>query len=219
VLIVYVPVPPVPVPSAVIYVPATILPPVIYVPIARAPDVTADTVSVVVDIVPVTTAVDAAPMALKLVVPRDTILYCNPGVIVVALIVPPITETLNVEVTPSFIDVGCDEKLYTADAADTSTIVTDVDVATIVPVIDPVLMLTVKLLEPSLIRSEIGVILKDPVLLVIVNDPDNAVKSAFELLILLTVKYSVVALATLTVVIVKEPAEPSLIEVGVVENV
>jgi len=129
------------------------------------------------------------------------------------------TKKINFEVTPSFIDFVCDEKLYTAFAADTSTIVTDVDVATIVPVIDPVLMLTVKLLEPSLIRSEIGVILKDPVLLVIVNDPDNAVKSAFELIILLTVKYSVVALATLTVVIVKEPAEPSLIEVGVVENV
>ena len=53
---VYVPVPPVPVPNAVMSVFAVTLVPVILMPTASAPDVTAVTVSVVPDLEPVTTA-------------------------------------------------------------------------------------------------------------------------------------------------------------------
>jgi hypothetical protein len=51
-------------------------------------------------------------------------------------------------------------------------------VVTIVPVGLPVRMETVKVSPPSVKESAEGVILNDPVLLLIVKDPDVALKSA-----------------------------------------
>jgi hypothetical protein len=59
-----------------------------------------------------------------------------------------------------------------------SLIVTLLLVATIVPVGLPVRTETVKVSGPSVKESSIGVILNDPVLLLIVKDPEVALKSA-----------------------------------------
>ena len=70
-LTVYVPVPPVPVPKAVIVVPAVIPVPDSTTPIDKVPEVTALTVNVVPDIEPVTTAlVDSVIKSQPLLAPK-----------------------------------------------------------------------------------------------------------------------------------------------------
>lgn len=66
ILTVYVPVPPVPVPNAVIIVPAVAPVPDIWEPTCRTPEVTAVTVSVVVEMEPVTTAPVVGPEMMLL---------------------------------------------------------------------------------------------------------------------------------------------------------
>ena len=159
-------------------------------------------------------------MATKLVVPRVTMLYDTPTTKAPAVCVPPEAMTLNVAGLPSLIEVGCVAKLYTVDAAaEVSVTVTDADVASTVPVIETVLMLTVKSCGPSVERSATGLTLKVPALLLITNDPVTATKSAFVVELLLIVQYSVVPLATPDVVTLNVPSTFSLIAVGVVENV
>jgi hypothetical protein len=78
-------------------------------------------------------------------------------------------------------------------------------VATIVPLILPVLILTVNDSAPSVVLSAVGVTVKLPALLVIVNDPEFVEKS----LALLTVQYNVVLLATFVVVTLIVTEDPS----------
>jgi len=89
------------------------------------------------------------------------------------------------------------------------------DVATIVPVTDPVLTLIVKVSGPSVVRSDASVTVKDPALLVMVNDPDGEEKSALEVLMLLTAQYRVVPLAMPTVLILNKPLLPSSVDCAI----
>jgi hypothetical protein len=85
-------------------------------------------------------------------------------------------------------------------------IVTDPDVATIVPDVLTVLTLAVNVSAPSVVESAVGVTLKLPALLLIVKLPLLVAKSSG----LLTVQYNVVPFVTLVVVTLKVSELPSL---------
>jgi len=65
-----------------------------------------------------------------------------------------------------------------------SLIVNDVVVATTVPLVLPVLIDNVNVSAPSVVKSAVGIMLNDPELFAIANDPVFAVKSpAFEFIV------------------------------------
>jgi hypothetical protein len=84
--------------------------------------------------------------------------------------------------------------------------------------IEYLLTATVKVSLPSDVPSSAAVTLKEPILLVITNDPDTAVKSASVVVPLIIVQYSVVPLAKLVVVTLNAPELPSTITVGIDEK-
>jgi hypothetical protein len=132
----------------------------------------------------------------------------------VVLLATLVVLTLNVPEAPSLILVGIVPKAYVAAGVrEVSLIVTEALVATTVPLVEPVLMLTVNVSAPSVVVSAVGVTENDPVLLVIVNEPLDVAKSPA---LVATVQYNVVLLATLVVVTLNVPALPSLILVGIV---
>ena len=98
-------------------------------------------------------------------------------------------------------------------SVDVSEIVTVELVATIVPDVDPVLICILKLSEPSVETSLVKVLTIDPLLLLIVNEPEvtPSVKSEeFTVpLITLVVQYNVVPLGTPAVVTVNVTDDPS----------
>ena len=96
-----------------------------------------------------------------------------------------------------------------------SLMVTELLVATTVPLVEPVLIATVNVSLPSVILSAVGVTVNDPALLLIVNEPDVVPKSP-ELLAI--VQYKVVPLLTSVVSTLNVPALPSLILVGILPN-
>jgi hypothetical protein len=85
-------------------------------------------------------------------------------------------------------------------------------VATIVPLVLTVLIDTVNVSAPSVDTSAVGVTVNDPAFDVTVNDPDTAEKSALLVVVLFTVQYNVVPVATLVVATFIVNALPSLIE-------
>ena len=92
-------------------------------------------------------------------------------------------------------------------------------VATTVPEILLIRAETVKVSPPSVVESAIVVILKEPVSLLIVKEPEVTLKSLLIVVILLIVQYNVVLLDTLVVLRLKVPEKPSLIEVGIVPKI
>jgi hypothetical protein len=68
---------------------------------------------------------------------------------------------------------------------------------------------------PSVVKSAVGVTVKEPVLDVIVNDPLTVEKSPA---LVYTNQYRVVLLATLVVVTLNVPELPSFIDVGITPN-
>jgi hypothetical protein len=96
-----------------------------------------------------------------------------------------------------------------------SLIVTGELVATTSPVTLTVLILTVNVSLPSVVKSAVGVTVKEPVLDVIVNEPLIVEKSPSLVAI---VQYRVVALATLVVVTLNVPGLSSFIDVGITPN-
>ena len=95
-----------------------------------------------------------------------------------------------------------------------SLIVIALLVATTVPPVLPVLMLTVNVSAPSVVLSEVGVTVNEPALLLTTNEPLDVPKSPA----LVTVQYRVVESATLVVLTLMVPALPSLMLVGIVPN-
>ena len=89
-----------------------------------------------------------------------------------------VVSRLKVPEEPSLMEVGIDPKVNEADPMEVSLTVTLLLVVTTVPVGLPVRTETVKVSGPSLVESERVVILNDPVLLLMVKDPEVAVKSA-----------------------------------------
>jgi hypothetical protein len=83
----------------------------------------------------------------------------------------------------------------------------------------PVRIETVKVSGPSVEESGLGVILNCPVPLLIVKDPDVALKSAPVVVVLLIAQYNIVPLDILVVSTLKVPEEPSSMEVGIVPKV
>jgi hypothetical protein len=111
-LIVYVPFSPVPVPRAVIVVPAVIPVPLIVAPTASVPEDTPETVNVVpaalapLLIVPVTTAAAVAPIATKLVVPTDTIVCLTPIPNEPAVTVVEVVPTVPLALVPRYFNAA-----------------------------------------------------------------------------------------------------------------
>ena len=100
----------------------------------------------------------------------------------------------------------------TTGSVDVSLIV-NVSVATIVPLVLPVLNCMVAVSDPSVVESAVGVTLKLPLPSAsIVTVPDDAPKSPDGV----TVQYSVVPELTFVVPTFIVPGEPSSIEVGAV---
>ena len=90
-----------------------------------------------------------------------------------------VVSILNVMLLPSFTDVGVpDRKLYVGVAVRlVSLIVTEVLVASTVPPVLPERIEAVNVSAPSVVASAVGVTEKDPLLLMIVNDPELVPKS------------------------------------------
>ena len=89
----------------------------------------------------------------------------------------PVPDTLNVRLLPSLTLDAAGVMLYVAPGAGVvlvSLIVTELLVATTVPLVLPVRTDTVNVSAPSVVASAVGVTLNDPALPVIVNDPDDA---------------------------------------------
>jgi hypothetical protein len=94
--------------------------------------------------------------------------------------------TLKVPLLPSSILDGIVPNAYVgAGVVLVSLIVTELLVASIVPEIDPLLILTVNVCAPSVVPSAVAVTENDPLLLVIVNEPLTALKSASAVVVLL----------------------------------
>ena len=90
--------------------------------------------------------------------------------------------TLNIKLLPSFTLDAAGVTLYVGiGVVLVSLIVTEVLVASIVPLILPERIETVNVSGPSVVKSDVGTTLKDPLLLVIKNEPEiNAKSPAFE---------------------------------------
>ena len=88
-------------------------------------------------------------------------------------------------------------------------------VATIVPVIDPVLIFTVNVSEPSVVESAVGVTLNPPALLIILKEPDVVPKSP---VLPDNVQYNVVPFDTLAVATIILPTLPSLNQLGLFQD-
>ena len=139
-LTVYVPAPPEPVPNAVIIVPAVTPVPEITMPTPKTPEVTAVTVSVVVEMDPVTTAAKAGWVKLSV----DELVHVRLAAIPVVPSVPPFMTT-------------CDANVALADGFNLSspevTVVLPVKAnALLVRISTPVLVLVippVPLIEPA----------------------------------------------------------------------
>ena len=153
---------------------------------------------------------EVAPKSAELVV-ISLIVQNNTCPLLTLLVV-----TLNVPEAPSLIVDGVELKV--TDAAD---MVTEALFATISPVILRYLIWTLKVSAPSSVASVAIGTLNVPVLLLIVNEPEVAPKSASTVLILSIVQNNVVPFVTLTVVSTKFPDVPldSFITVGVVVNI
>jgi hypothetical protein len=127
--------------------------------------------------------------------------------------------TLNVPLAPSLILAGIEPNAYVGVGLRlVSLTVTEPLVATMLPETDPVLILTVNVSAPSVVASATGLMVNEPAFDVIVNDPLTALKSAFDVVALLRVQYSVVPFATLVVLTLKVPLAPSLILAGIEPN-
>lgn len=95
---------------------------------------------------------------------------------------PVVPRPVAVQVTVSFV---CDDdttKLLAMDneapagAVEVSLIV-NVSVATVVPLVLPVLIVIVPVSAPSVVESAVGVIVNEAALLVTLNEPDDVLKS------------------------------------------
>ena len=120
-----------------------------------------------------------------------------------------VVVSVNVVFSPSVIEAELAASAYDSlpppGVVLVSLIVTELDVATIVPPTLPVLTLAVKVSAPSVVASAVGVTLNEPALLVIVKLPVDVPKSpAF-----VTLQYNVVASATFAVVTLNTNALPS----------
>jgi hypothetical protein len=128
--------------------------------------------------------------------------------------------TLNVRLLPSSTLDAAGVTLYVgAGVVLVSLTVTEALVSTIVPLVDPVLILTVNVCEPSVVVSATGLTVNEPVFELIVNDPLTALKSASTVVVLLIVQYNVVPLFTKVVLTLNVPLLPSLILDGIEPNV
>ena len=88
--------------------------------------------------------------------------------------------TLNIKLLPSSTLSNAGVTVY-VDVRLVSFIVTEVLVDSIIPAILPERIETVNVSAPSVVKSAVGVTEKDPLLLVILNDPELVPKSpAFE---------------------------------------
>ena len=119
-----------------------------------------------------------------------------------------VVVSVNVVFSPSVIEAELAASAYDSPPPGVvlvSLIVTELDVATIVPLTLTVLTLAVNVSAPSVVASASGVTLNDPALLVITKLPVFAAKSpAF-----VTLQYSVVASSTFAVVTLNTNALPS----------
>ena len=126
-----------------------------------------------------------------------------------------VVVTLNVPALPSLIDVGITPNAYVGGLVLVSLMVTSELVATTSSVTLPILILTVNVSAPSVVKSAVGVTENEPVLFVIVNDPLIVEKSPA---LVARVQNSTVVLATLVVMTLNVPALPSLIDAGITPN-
>ena len=89
-----------------IEVPAVTPVPLIMAPTASVPEVTAETVNVVPEIDPVTTAAAVAPIATKLVVPTETTVCLTPVVNEPAAIVVSVVFTVPLTLVPRYFNAA-----------------------------------------------------------------------------------------------------------------
>ena len=118
----------------------------------------------------------------------------------------PPSLTLATERVSEYVGIG---------VVEVSLIVTELLVACMVPLVDPVRRYTVNVSVPSVVVSAVGLTEKDPVLPLIVNEPLVVPKSP-ELVAIL--QYSVVPSGTFVVLTLNVPELPSLMLEGIVPN-
>jgi hypothetical protein len=134
--------------------------------------------------------------------PETALKSASPPVVTLLIVQNSVvpSATLAVVITnepdaPSLIEAGVVVNAYVG-VNDVSLTVTDELVVLTVPVIDTVRILTVNVWAPSVVASAVGVMVNDPVLLLIENDPDSATKSAATVVTWLIVQNNDVALGT-----------------------